>query len=187
MTKIVKIAAKNIRIKMIQKEKISHIYKLYSKEIYRYLYKLTGSRESSEDLLQEVFEKFISYTVQKDIHEEKYRAFLYRTAHNECVNFLIKLKKIQFDNIDALEETLKCEDRNIEDCIADELNLKIYRVLETISPESRSMFMLHKENGMTYEEIAGLLYVSSRTVRRKIRQVLNVLFEELKKEGFITA
>jgi len=42
----------------------------YSAEIYRYLYKLAGNPDSAEDLLQEVFEKFIIYTAEKDIQEE---------------------------------------------------------------------------------------------------------------------
>ncbi|OHD71866.1 MAG: hypothetical protein A2W19_04120 [Spirochaetes bacterium RBG_16_49_21] len=170
---------------MLSKEKISHIYKQYSKEIFRYLYKLTGNQDSSEDILQEVFEKFIVYTAQKDINVEKYRAFLYKTAHNEGVNYLIKSKKIQFNNIDAMEDSLKCEDTNIQNCIAADLQREIYRVLETIRPETRSMFILHKENEMTYDEIARHLDVSSRTVRRRIKQVLDLLFDELKKEGYI--
>ncbi len=170
---------------MLSKEKISDIYKSHNREIFRYLFRLTGSQESSEDLLQEVFEKFIIYTAEKDIDEEKYRAFLYRTAHNICVNHLIKAKKVRLDNIEGMEDSLKTEDKNLEHFMADDLNRKIYKTLENVDPDSRSMFILNKESGMTYDEIANELAVSARTVRRRIKDVLDLLYEELKKEGFL--
>jgi RNA polymerase sigma-70 factor (ECF subfamily) len=170
---------------MLSKEKISLIYKQNSREIFRYLYRLTGNQETSEDILQEVFEKFIVYTAEKEIHKDKYRAFLYKTAHNICVNHLIKTRRIRFDNIDSMEDSLKTEDKNLEHFMADDLNHKIFQILDTVKPESRSMFMLNKETGMTYEEIARHLAVSARTVRRRIKEVLEILFDELKKGGFL--
>ena len=62
---------------MLPKDQISGIYKQFSSELYRYLYKLTRDTDASEDLLQEVFEKFIAYTAEKEVQEDKYRAFLY--------------------------------------------------------------------------------------------------------------
>jgi DNA-directed RNA polymerase specialized sigma24 family protein len=45
--------------------------------------------------------------------------------------------------------------------------------------------VLNKEAGMTYEEIAKELSVSTRTVRRRIKEVLDILYDELKKDGFL--
>src|SRR4030042_4073908 len=119
--------------KILSKEKISHIYKQNSREIFRYLYRLTGNQESSEDILQEVFEKFIIYTAEKDVQEEKYRAFLYKTAHNICVNYLIQLRRVRMDNIEGMEDSLKTADKNLENFLADDLNRKIYKTLEKIN------------------------------------------------------
>jgi RNA polymerase sigma-70 factor, ECF subfamily len=171
---------------MISKEKISHIYKKYSAEIYKYLCRLTGNADSAEDILQEVFEKFIAYTAERDINEENYRAFLYKTGHNLCINHIIKLKRVHPGSIDDLEDTLKTEDCHLDRLILDDLNAKIYRVLETINPECRSIFIMHKEGGMNYDEIAESLSISARTVRRRVRDVLDILYNELKKEGFLS-
>ena len=171
---------------MLSKEKISHIYKQHSREIFRYLFRLTGDPESSEDILQEVFEKFIVYTSDKDINEEKYRAFLYRTAHNISINHLIKAKRLRFDTIESCEDNLKTNDNILEHVVADDLHKKISQVLQTVRPESRSIFIMHKEGEMTYEEIAHGLCLSTRTVRRRIKEVLEILFEELKKDGFLS-
>jgi RNA polymerase sigma factor (sigma-70 family) len=171
---------------MLSREKISSIYKSYSAEIFRYLYKLSGDRDSAEDLLQEVFEKFIVYTSDKEIQEDKYRPFLYATAHNLCVNHLIRKNRTHPADIDEMEDGLKTEDSHHERLVADELNKKIYALLETVDPESRSIFLLHKENGLNYDDIARNLSMSSRTVRRRIKDVLVILYDSLKEEGFIT-
>jgi RNA polymerase sigma-70 factor (ECF subfamily) len=170
---------------MLTKDKISDIYKLHSLEIYRYLYKLSGNTHAAEDLLQEVFEKFIAYTAEKEIQEEKFRSFLYKTAHNLCINYLIRQNRTHPGSIDDMEDTLKTEDPHHERMIMDELNQKIYKILEKVEPESCSIFIMHKENGMNYDEIARHLSVSARTVRRRIKSVIDIIYKELKKEGFI--
>jgi len=171
---------------MIAREKISSLYKDYSGEIFRYLYRLTGNRDSAEDLLQEVFEKFIVYTSEKDIQEDKYRPFLYTTAHNLGVNHLARQNRVHPGDFDEMEDTLKTDDAHHERIIADELNVKIYDLLGTVDPESRSIFILHKEGGLNYDEIARDLSMSARTVRRRIKKVIDMLYDALKNEGFIT-
>ncbi|HNW27114.1 MAG TPA: sigma-70 family RNA polymerase sigma factor [Spirochaetota bacterium] len=171
---------------MLSKEQISDIYRQFSSEIYRYLYKLTRNTDVSEDLLQEVFEKFIGYTAEKDIQEDKYRAFLYKTAHNLSINYLIKQNRDHGGNIHEMEESLKTEDKYLERLMLDDLNRAIYRVLDTFDGESRSIFIMHKEDGMHYDEIAEILSISARTVRRRIKNILDILYSELKKEGFLT-
>lgn len=171
---------------MLPREKISSLYKSYSIEIFRYLYRLTRDRESAEDLLQEVFEKFIVYTTEKDIQEDKYRPFLYATAHNLGVNHLTRQNRVHPGDFDDMEDSLKTGDTHHERMVADELNRKIYALLETVDPESRSIFLLNKENGLNYDEIARNLSMSSRTVRRRIKNIIDMLYVALKKEGFIS-
>ena len=171
---------------MLPKDKISDIYKLRSPEIYRYLYKLSGNTHAAEDLLQEVFEKFIAYTAEKEIQEDKYRPFLYKTAHNLCINHLIKQNRTHPGAIDEIGDCLKTEDLHHNRLVLDELNQKIYQILETVEPESCSIFIMHKENGMNYDEIAQNLFISTRTVRRRIKNVIDILYVELKKDGFLS-
>ena len=171
---------------MLSKDQISSIYKQFSGELYRYLYKLTHNKDVSEDLLQEVFEKFIGYTAEKEVQKDKFRAFLYKTAHNLSINYLIKQNKTHPGDLDDMEDTLKTEDSHLDRLMLDDLNRAIYRILETLDPESRSIFIMHKEDGMCYEDIAETLNLSARTVRRRIKSILDVLYAELKKDGFLS-
>lgn len=170
---------------MLSRDHIAELYRLHNRELFRYLYRLSGSAEAAEDLLQETFEKFIRYTAETPVQEDKIRAFLYRTAHNLCVNHLVRAKRTHPRSLDDLHDTLKTEDRHDEGVALDELNKAIYRILAGVDPEARSIFVMHKENGMTYEEIAADLDLSARTARRRVREVTDLLYRELKKEGFM--
>jgi RNA polymerase sigma-70 factor, ECF subfamily len=171
---------------MLTKDQISDIYKQFSGELYRYLYRLNRNSDASEDLLQEVFAKFIEYTEEKEIQEDKYRAFLYKTAHNLCINYLIKQNRTHPGDLLDMEETLKTEDRHLDRLVLDDLNKAIYRILASVDPESRSIFIMHKEDGLNYDDIAETLSLSARTVRRRIKSVLEMLYTGLKKDGFLT-
>lgn len=162
------------------------MYKQFSAELYRYIYKLARNKDTSEDLLQETFEKFIAYTAEKEIRDDKIRAFLYTTAHNLSINYLIKQNRSHPGDIQDMEESLRTEDRHLDRLALDDLNRAIYRILESMNPESRSIFIMHKEDGMTYEEVAAILSISARTVRRRIKDVIDQLYVELKKDGFLT-
>jgi len=171
---------------MLTKDKITGLYKQFSAELYRYIYKLARNKDASEDLLQETFEKFIAYTAEKEIQDDKIRAFLYTTAHNLSINHLIKQNRSHPGDIQDMEESLRTEDRHLDRLALDDLNRAIYKILESMNPESRSIFIMHKEDGMTYEEVAAILSISARTVRRRIKDVIDQLYVELKKDGFLT-
>lgn len=171
---------------MLTKDIITGLYKQFSAELYCYIYKLARNKDTSEDLLQETFEKFIAYTAEKEIRDDKIRAFLYTTAHNLSINYLIKQNRSHPGDIQDMEESLRTEDRHLDRLALDDLNRAIYRILESMNPESRSIFIMHKEDGMTYEEVAAILSISARTVRRRIKDVIDQLYVELKKDGFLT-
>ena len=62
---------------------LRQFYRRYSREIYLYLYSLCKSRETAEDLMQEVFLKALLSLPDQN---ENLRAWLYKVARNACFN-----------------------------------------------------------------------------------------------------
>jgi len=169
---------------MLQEEKIRDYYKKHSRELYIYIYRLTGSRETSEDLLHDVFINLINYSSKKEVEDSSARAFLYKIAHNLCINYIKKNSRIKTVNIDNSVEL--ASDGSIEDKIfRDEINSEINSLLEEVDPETKSIFIMRKELGLTAAEIAANTGVSERTVRRKLEAVLKYLADGLKKTGIM--
>lgn len=168
---------------MLPEEKITEIYRNSAKELYIYIYRLTGSPESSEDILHDCFVNLIKYSHKHEINTEWIRAFLYKTAHNLSVNHLKRAAKIEFSAIETSGE-LPAEDKISSELELNELNEKIYKALNYLDAETRSIFIMKKELGLTISEIAIDTGKSERTVIRKIQRALEFLSGELKKSGF---
>jgi len=170
---------------MIDESILTSVYNKHKKELYIYLYRLTGSRESAEDILHDCFVNIIRYSEKKQVHEETLRALLYKTAHNLAVNHLKKKAR----SGEIMDEGMPSSDRNdnpLEGIIAEELTKKISELINGLDEETRSMFTMRKESGMSLEEIAQNTGKSERTVRRKLTAALQYLEENLKKAGFLS-
>ena len=61
------------------------------------------------------------------------------------------------------------------------------RALNKMSPRSREVFLMRRETGMTYEEIAKATGVSKTTVNSLMHKAQVVLREHVTKAGFATA
>jgi RNA polymerase sigma-70 factor (ECF subfamily) len=172
---------------MLSKEKIISFYSLYSKELLKYLYKLTGDSSVSEDLLHDAFENLIEYSVKKEIDDLTVRAFLYRTSHNVAINYLKKKNRKDSIRIDeSMDFASPGDDMDnlVSRISGDELNKRIYEILDSIDPVDKSIFVMHKELGKTYDEIGIDLKISARTVRRRSKKILDTIAEIAEKEGF---
>ena len=169
---------------MMQKELITEIYELYSRELYIYINRYTHSDEASEDLLQDTFHNLIRYSQNHKIEKDKVRAFLYRTAHNLCVNLRKKESRISFT---LPEDATQISGANEASGHAEtrELESRIYELLEELDPLTRSIFIMKKENNMNVEDIAKSTGKSARTVRRRLEKALSWLHTALKQGGFL--
>jgi len=68
------------------------LFDTYQKRIYSYAYKVTGSQEVTEDILQDVFLQIWTMR-QKLTGIENFNAYLHRAAHNAAYKSLEKVAK----------------------------------------------------------------------------------------------
>ncbi len=168
---------------MITEEKIAELYRNHGRELYIYLARLLGNTHTADDLLQDCFLKLIEYSNTREVRPETLRAFLYRTAHNLAVNHL----KRRTGREETLPDTLeRIAERETPQDIHDrtELAEAIGKALAKLDEYSRSLFIMKKELGMETSEIAEIMKVSEKTVRRKLVKTLDFLTMELKNGGY---
>ena len=106
-------------------------------------------------------------------------------AHNLSVNYHVRQSKRKMTDIDDHAETIGRDDTSHTVLETKELEERVNLFINTLSPEDRSVFLMHKEFGKTYDEIAADTGISSRTVRRRVRSIIDDLIKILKTEGFI--
>lgn len=169
---------------MISEKRLLEIYSLYKKEIFFYIFRMTSSQETAEDIAHDCFESLIKYSDKYPLEDVNLRSFLYKTAHNLTINYLKRENRYQKVEIEESMTIDKLSDTtgNVE---LDELNNKIYEFLQSIDEVSRSIFIMKKELKMDLIDIAEKLNISERTVRRKMNRLLEQLADTLKKSGFM--
>lgn len=151
---------------------ISHkaIFKLYSKDIYRYAYSILKDHEDSQDIVQDVFVKFME-TSDSYRGDCSLKTWLIVIARNQCYN-LIKSRKVR----QGFEKELDTVDfsNTIEDKITVEYALKQLNV------EENELIFLREYLGLSYKDIAQLLNITIDNVKvrlfrikQKLRKVLS--------------
>jgi RNA polymerase sigma-70 factor (ECF subfamily) len=157
----------------------------YSRPIIDYCRRLVGNPTVAEDLAQEAFVKFYmglsSYDPARPLSP-----FLYRIAHNHCLDWLRK-KKVptvplvweaegeEPREVDAPDRTLAPD----ELAGRHEVQEAIDEALASLPPTYRGALIMRFREGMTYEDIAAALDMPLGTVKARIHRGRKMLQQKL--------
>lgn len=149
------------------------IFHLYEKKLYAFVFTITKSHYSTEELLQEIFIKLWQERERIDT-SLSFNAFVYTIARNLTYNHLRKianqenLKQELWQNIsylNAVENQIIYSE--YEDILED--------ILKQLPQRKRSIYILSKQEGKTNEEIADLLGISQKTVKNHLWKTLQTI------------
>lgn len=135
--------------------------------------KILPDTHVAEDLAQDVF---LDVWKKKDtLHINiSLKAYLHRAAINKTLNY-IRDKKIRWDDEDqlpALESPAVSISEKLE---GEDLKNVIDRAIDRLPERCRLVFSLSRFEEMTYQEIAGHLGISVKTVENQMTKALKML------------
>ncbi len=160
----------------------------YSRPILDYCRRLVGNVTAAEDLAQETFVKFYLGLPAFD-PSRAVSPFLYRIAHNHCLDWLRKRKVptvplfwpdeegAGFREADAPDLTL-APDELVERA---EVREAVDEALASLPPTYRGALIMRHREGMSYEEIAEALELPLGTVKARIHRGREKLQQKLAK------
>ncbi len=166
---------------MIPRTEIERAYDLYSKEIFTYILRSVHNRDEAEDILQDVFIKLINYSVKSSVHSSNIRALLYSITRTVCIDSARKRSRTKIETTDIT--MLPDRSRDIEEGTSDEIIGIINSIVDTLGEPERSI-ILFRRNGLTYSEIATIMKISERTLKRKVKSVIEYIRKKLREKGF---
>lgn len=179
----------NDLLNQIRYGNINAFEKLYfnmQPRLYAYSRKFIDDRELSRDIVQEIFFEFWENR-QTMIIKSSVKAYLFRTLHNKCLNYIrdqkIHEKYSSYVDIKLKEAELFFFDQNQEGykSIFFEEVQEIFQASMQNLPEScREIFLLSRVKGFSNNEIATKLNISVRTVENQIYRALKTLKVNLK-------
>lgn len=155
-------------LKLNNKESYELLYKNYYSLVYGIVFSIIKNKESTEDIVQEVFVKI--YNMSKDKFPEKSElSWLYTVAKNEALSFYRKKKQIV--SIEEIYEVSE-ESNEIEELIDKHTYNKIISGLNDQEKEIVSLKILSK---FTFKKIGQMLCLPTATVQWKYYKAVNSL------------
>jgi len=142
-------------------------------------YNLLGNRDDAEDVAQEVFFQ-VYKSAEKFRQEAKLSTWLYRIAVNRSLNFLRYNKRSRW--LKGLTSLLEDERKQVTDVPASdsdrpdvalekkERNVIVKKAIDSLPEKQRAAFVLHQYEGLSYQEIAGIMQRSLSSVESLIQR-----------------
>lgn len=161
------------RVAAGERSAFKQLYDTHSPRVLSLLLRLVGNRDDAEELVQDVFLSFWNHA-ESLRGESKLSTWLYRVAVNRAINFkkrgglLFQIK--QLFSLETDEESLidrlpasesDSPDRQLE---MKQAQTQLADLLATLPERQREVFLFHKLEGLSYNEIAEELHVTLGTV-----------------------
>ena len=159
------------------------LFDTYHSRLFYYISQFVKSRQVAEELVMDVFMKiWMGRELAGQINN--FDSFLFRIAHNKCIDFLrsaaknYRLKELLWEKIQvaapAQADTFM---------ILKEYEEKVKEAISLLSPQRKKAYILFREQDLTYGQIASRLSISKATVNSHIadaqRFVRNYLSKSL--------
>lgn len=163
------------------KEAFGRLIRMHQKKLMRFIYSLTGSFDSAEDIVQEAFVK--AYTnIKRFKTGYAFYPWLSTIARNLAFNQINREEKKE--SLDKMKETgydpQNTELGPLDKMMTDENNRRFFKALTALPNKYRTVFVLRQFEKMDYAEIASYLKIPPGTVDSRLYRARQMLMAELK-------
>ncbi|MCF8452827.1 MAG: RNA polymerase sigma-70 factor [Pedobacter sp.] len=152
----------------------AEIYERYWGLMFHHVLKMTGDRDETKDLVQELFTN-LWLNVDQIESETNIAAYLYVSARNKVIN-LIRHDKVKNNYLSSLSNFANHHQNSIlEQLSAKDLSIAIEREIQNLPCKMREIFELSRKKFRTHKEIAEELQISDKTVKKQINNAIKIL------------
>ncbi len=163
------------RLREGDKTAFDFIYYQYSHKLFSFVYKILKSKADTEEVVQEVFVR---------IWENKNRlsdasllnSYLFTIAYNQSIS-LIRKKISGLKYLEHLKNAslLSSAPSQIDELEWKELSTRLEHLIESLPERQKQVYLLHRNDGLTYLQIAERLGISVNTVENHMSRALGFL------------
>lgn len=151
----------------------------YYRELLYYLKRNNSNKNDAHDIVQETYEKAISFQHQNKIINK--RAFLFRLAKNILIDKVRKSKvqnEIPYDENEILVQNDETEDI----VIRQDTQMLIMQELKKLPEKRKEAFVLHIIEGFSKQETAEIMGISYNAVEKHLSRASIDLKEKIERK-----
>jgi RNA polymerase sigma factor (sigma-70 family) len=144
---------------------VAQVAARYGDDLLKFLSRRVATAADARDLAQEAYVRLLRIERQELIANPQ--AYLYRIAAHLVHEFELK-RRSDADGLRRWTEAREEGEAPAVDRAVDSLalNERLEQTFKGLSPKCRAVLILHRRDGMTYDEIAAKLNISSSMVKK---------------------
>jgi RNA polymerase sigma-70 factor (ECF subfamily) len=157
------------------------LYRRFQGGIYRFAWRMTGSREAAEDVTQETFLAIVRGPDRYEEARGAFGAYLYGIARN----VLLKRagRERAFVALGDGQDALRSSDDPTADLDRRQAVEAVRQAVLALPQHYREVVVLAELQGLPYEEVAGALACPVGTVRSRLHRARALLAQRLRGSG----
>ena len=154
-----------MRAKKGDRDALLALLQPHENEIYNYLLRFLGNVHDAQDICQETFYKAVRGVEGLADDSQHIRAWLFRIARNEAINFIGKRNRVTYEegNSDRLELFLDTSPTAAERIDHKSELRRLEEAVAMLPEHEREVVLLRINNEMPFAEIADVLGVQINT------------------------
>ncbi len=163
---------------MITREWFEQVYKRSVRKLCIICYNVVRDRDTATEIVHNVFLSLWERRETLTIEGEAER-YLVRAVKLASLEYL-RTRMLHERHLSGIASRLHHDVNTTEEQVAfDELRERIYFLTSGLSPQSREVFILSREKGLSNKAIAASLNISDKTVEAHLSKALKYLKEHL--------
>ncbi|MBK6343103.1 MAG: sigma-70 family RNA polymerase sigma factor [Flavobacteriales bacterium] len=180
---------------LFRKEESRHyafnlLVRQYQRRLYAFIRRMVTDHDEAQDVLQETFIK-AWHGLDGFRAESQLFSWLYRIAHNECLNHLRKAKRRVFVSNDAVIERLSTTLDSSEHFSGDAIQRKLQIAVMRLPAKQRAVFTMKYFEALKYEDMSRVTGTSVGALKSSfhiaVKKIENWLLTDQTKLGLPTS
>jgi RNA polymerase sigma-70 factor (ECF subfamily) len=158
----------------------SRLYDIYFSKVYNFAGCFISSKESRKEVISDVFlTLWNNRTKLPGITD--FESYLFIITRNKSIDYLNKYKQAPAYSIDVSFEIMEDTDSPEFTMLYNELESLINKSINELPERCKLIFLMSRDEGFTYNQIAEILSLSESTVNSQMVIAIKKLGEALRK------
>ncbi|MXV17754.1 sigma-70 family RNA polymerase sigma factor [Pedobacter sp. HMF7056] len=164
-----------LKVKAGDLDKIGLLFERYNRPLYGFLFHMTYQRETSEDMVQQVFYKMLKYR-HTFTGSGEVKHWMYSIARN-VLKDQVRRKKLAMsgESVEVVASHVAAGLTPEEHLEKKQAKLALQKAMARLSEDYREVLTLNKFQELKYHEIADILGASETAIRTRVHRAMQEL------------
>jgi len=150
------------------------LYERYWQLLYVSACKVIKDEDEAKDIVQEVFISLLNNAGQLEI-QGSIANYLYTAVRYKVFDAISK-QKVRSDYADSMTGFVNSQSYTTDRMVLEkEINLEIEKEIQNLPQKMREVFELSRKSDLSHKEIAEILKISDKTVKKQISNAIKLL------------